>query len=106
MKPAIAIALLACCLSAPLHAQQTNPDPTVKTGDGKAASAKQKTDKSSCAGMQGGVDASGGENVEQHAKSSKTSNANSAACGKHNGKASAPEAAPTTADPAKDPVLK
>jgi hypothetical protein len=85
------------------YAQQTTPDPSVKTGDGKTAPA-QKPDKSNCSGMQGGVDASGGENLELHSKADKASPNHN--CGKSNGKASTPEAAPTTANPSKDPVLK
>lgn len=97
---------LACSLSATAIAQQTNPDPSVKTSEGKAAKAK-KPAKQDCTGMQGGVDASGGEAVEVQAKGSKTTAANSANCGKHNGKAATPEAAPTTAHPeVKDPVIR
>ncbi len=103
----IPLAILVTCLSISTGAwAQTQPDPSVKTGDGKAAQAKPaktKSDKSPCAGMQGGVDASGGESVEQHSKASAGS---SAACGKHNGKADQPEAAPTTANPQNDPVTR
>jgi hypothetical protein len=95
MKAFLTISLLACCLSAPAWAQQTTPDPAVKTGDGKAAQAK-KTDKSACSDMQGGNEASGGESIEAQAKSGKAKTAN---CGKDNGKASAPHAAPTTPNP-------
>lgn len=97
---------LASCLSMAAYAQQTTPDPSVKTGEGKTAQTKKpaKSDKSNCSGMQGGVDASGGENLELHSKADKASvNHN---CGKSNGKAATPEAAPTTANPNKDPVLK
>ncbi|MYM27415.1 hypothetical protein GTP58_03645 [Duganella sp. CY15W] len=102
----LAIPLLAFCLSSAAYAQQTNPDPAVKTANGKAAHAKS-TSQSKCAGMQGGVDASGGESVEMHAKSDKATAANSKACGKDNRKADSPSAAPTTPNPEqKDPVLK
>ena len=105
MKAFLTIGMLACCLSAPAWAQQTEPDPAVKTGNGKTAPAK-KAAKSPCSNMQGGVDASGGESVEQHSKAGKTGG-NGAACGKSNGKANSPQAAPTTANPEmKDPVLK
>lgn len=106
MKITVAILMLTGLLGATAVAQQTTPDPSVKTSEGKAAKAP-KAAKQDCSGMQGGVDASGGESVEQHAKSSKANSANSANCGKHNGKAATPEAAPTTAHPeTKDPVLR
>lgn len=106
MKTTWAILMLTGLLGTTAVAQQTNPDPSVKTSEGKAAKAK-KPARQDCTGMQGGVDASGGESVEQHAKSGKTTAANSANCGKHNGKAATPEAAPTTAHPeTKDPVLR
>jgi hypothetical protein len=102
----LAILLLTSFLGTTAIAQQTSPDPSVKTSEGKAAKAK-KPAKQDCTGMQGGVDASGGESVEAQAKGSKTNAANSANCGKHNGKAATPEAAPTTAHPeVKDPVLR
>ncbi|NYE59324.1 hypothetical protein FHW58_000476 [Duganella sp. 1224] len=103
MNSKLVACMLACCLGTAAYAQQTSPDPAVKTGDGKTAQAK-KTAASDCNNMQGGVDASGGESVEQHSKSAKASANHN--CGKHNGKASTPEAAPTTANPNKDPVLK
>ncbi|MRW93153.1 hypothetical protein GJ699_24440 [Duganella sp. FT80W] len=99
------IAILVACLSTGAWAQ-SEPDPAVKSADGKTTPAKQKAAKSPCAGMQGGVDASGGESVEQHSKTSKATANNSAACGKHNGKADKPEAAPTTANPQDDPVTR
>lgn len=103
MKTTVAILMLTGLLGATAVAQQTTPAPSVKTSEGKAA----KPAKQDCSGMQGGVDASGGESVEQHAKSSKANSANSAKCGKHNRKAATPEAAPTTAHPeTKDPVLR
>ncbi|MRW84272.1 hypothetical protein GJ698_09255 [Pseudoduganella sp. FT26W] len=98
MKNLATLCLLAGCLSAPAFAQQTNPDPSVKTGNGKTAPAK-KSDKpaqAACGSMQGGTEASGGESVEAHAKTGKAQAAN---CGKENGKASAPHAAPTTPNP-------
>ena len=105
MKTTWVIWALAGALSATAVAQQTNPDPSVKTSERKAAKAK-KPAKQDCTGMQGGVDASGGESVESHAKTSKATAATSANCGKHNGKAATPEAAPTTPHPEiKDPVL-
>lgn len=100
MKNKLAICLLAGCLSAGAWAQQADPDPSVKTGDGKAAQAKQsdkRSDKHACTTMQGGVDASGAETVDAHAKTDKTKQAN--ACGRENGKASSPNAAPTTPNP-------
>ena len=105
MKTTWAILMLTGFLGTTAVAQQTNPDPSVKTSEGKAAKAKKPAGHD-CAGMQGGVDASGGESVEMHAKSGKTNAANSAKCGRHNGKAATPEAAPTTARPEiNDPVL-
>lgn len=109
MNSKLIACIVASCLSMAATAQQTMPDPSVKTGDGKMASTKkpaksEKSDKADCSGMQGGVDASGGESVEQHSKASKASANHN--CGKSNGKASTPEAAPTTANPNKDPVLK
>jgi hypothetical protein len=95
--------MLAACLSTAAYAQQSNPDPSVKSGNGKTSQAKQPA-KDDCSGTQGGVDASGGESVEQHSKAAKASANHN--CGRHNGKASTPEAAPTTANPNKDPVLK
>lgn len=97
MRTAIAFCMLAACLSQPAwsHQQQTDPDPAVKTGDGKAAKAK-KSDKQACGNMQGGNEASGGENIESQSKSGKAKTAN---CGRDNGKASAPHAAPTTPNP-------
>ncbi|MYM66594.1 hypothetical protein GTP45_07040 [Pseudoduganella sp. FT55W] len=89
---------LACSLSATATAQQTTPQSSSKTSESKAAKAKSPA-KNDCSGMQGGVDASGGESVEVQAKASKTTAANSANCGKHNGKAATPEAAPTTPHP-------
>jgi|GEM_PF-3956513 len=101
MNSTWAIFMLAGALGSTAYAQQTDPDPSAKTSQDKA----KKSGKKDCAGMQGGVDASGGESVEAHAKSSKATAANSANCGKHNGKASTPEAAPTTPHPEiKDPV--
>ncbi|WP_432379172.1 hypothetical protein [Duganella sp. P38] len=99
MKQAFALLALAGCLSAPAWAQQqTDPDPSVKTGDGKAAQAQtRKAEKHPCTNMQGGVDASGAETVEAHAKTDKTKQDH--ACGKDNGKASSPHAAPTTSNP-------
>jgi hypothetical protein len=99
MNNKLAIYVLVACLGtgAGAWAHQAEPDPSVKTGDGKAAQAKQ-SEKSPCSNMQGGVDASGGENVESHAKTDK-SKAKATACGKDNGKASAPHAAPTTPNP-------
>lgn len=106
MNSKLLTCILASCLSLSAYAQQTTPDPSVKTGDGKTAPAKKpaKSDKSNCSGMQGGVDASGGENLELHSKADKASPNHN--CGKSNGKASTPEAAPTTANPNHDPVLK
>ncbi|SDF53621.1 MULTISPECIES: hypothetical protein [unclassified Duganella] len=100
MKNKLAICLLTGCLTTGAWAQQADPDPSVKTGDGKAAQTKQsdkRADKHPCTSMQGGVDASGAETVEAHAKTGKASQAN--ACGKDNGKASSPHAAPTTPNP-------
>lgn len=98
MKRAIALLALTGLLAAPAWAQQADPDPSVKTGDGKAAQAKdKKADKHPCTSMQGGVDASGAETVEAHAKTDKTRQDH--ACGKDNGKASSPHAAPTTPNP-------
>ncbi|RZT09627.1 hypothetical protein EV582_1680 [Duganella sp. BK701] len=106
MNSTWAIFMLAGALGTTAFAQQTETDPSVKTSQDKAAKAK-KPGKQNCAGMQGGVDASGGENVEAHAKGNKATAANSANCGKHNGKAATPEAAPTTPHPEiKDPVLR
>ncbi|MYM24594.1 hypothetical protein GTP46_18270 [Duganella sp. FT135W] len=103
MKNTWAILLLAGSLGTTAVAQQANPDASVKT---KAAKAN-KPGKSDCSGMQGGVDASGGESVEVQAKASQATAANSAKCGKHNGKAATPEAAPTTPHPEiKDPVRR
>ncbi len=103
MKSKLVACVLAGCLSAVAYAQQTNPDPAVKSSQDKPAKAK-KPAPTDCSGMQGGVDASGGENLELHSKADKASvNHN---CGKSNAKASTPEAAPTTANPNKDPVLK
>lgn len=107
MKTTWAILMLTGLLGTTAVAQQTQPDPSVKTSEGKAAAKSKKPSRHDCAGMQGGVDASGGESVEQQAKAGKTTSANSANCGKHNGKAATPEAAPTTAHPeTKDPVLR
>jgi hypothetical protein len=99
MNKKLALYVLAACLGtgAGAYAHQTDPDPSVKTGDGKVAPAKKKTEKADCTTMQGGVDASGGENVEAQAKTGKTKTDN--ACGKHNGKAAEPHAAPTTPHP-------
>ncbi|MTV41307.1 hypothetical protein [Duganella radicis] len=106
MKTTLGLLMLTGFLGTTAVAQQTTPDPSVKTSAGKAAKAK-KPARHDCTGMQGGVDASGGESVEVQAKTSKTTAANSANCGKHNGKAAMPEAAPTTAHPEiKDPVLR
>ncbi|TFW23731.1 hypothetical protein [Duganella callida] len=105
MNSFFAIALMAGYLST-ASAAQTNPDPAVKTGNGKTAQTK-KAAQPDCSGAQGGVDVSGGESVEQHAKADKTKAGNSAACGKHNGKADSPQAAPTTPHPEiKDPVIR
>jgi hypothetical protein len=95
MRTIIAFCMLAGSLNSPAWAQQTDPDPSVKTGDGKAAQAK-KADKPACSNMQGGTEASGGESIEAQSKSGKAKTAN---CGKDNGKASAPHAAPTTPNP-------
>jgi hypothetical protein len=95
MKRALAFYLMAGCLGAPVWAHQAQPDPAVKTGDGRAAPAK-KSSASACSNMAGGTEASGGENVETQAKTGK---AKTAGCGQHNGKASAPHAAPTTPNP-------
>lgn len=96
MRTLIAYCMLAASLSAPAWAQQpADPDPSVKTGDGKAAQAK-KSDKHPCTDMHGGNEASGGENIESQTKAGKTKSTN---CGKDNGKASAPHAAPTTPNP-------
>jgi hypothetical protein len=104
MNSTWAIFMLAGAIGTTAFAQQTGNDSSVKTSQDKAANAK-KPGKQNCAGMQGGVDASGGESVEAQAKSSKATTANSANCGKHNGKAATPEAAPTTPHPEiKDPV--
>ncbi|MYM81446.1 hypothetical protein GTP44_05700 [Duganella sp. FT50W] len=98
MNKKLAMYVLAACLGtgAGAYAHQTTPDPAVKTGDGKAEQVK-KTDKHPCTAMQGGVDASGAETVEAHAKTDKAKQNN--ACGRDNGKASAPHAAPTTPHP-------
>lgn len=98
MSNKLAIYVLAACLGtgAGAWAHQTQPDPSVKSGGGKAAQAK-KADKDPCSGMQGGVESSGAETVEAHAKTDKTKPAT--ACGKDNGKASSPHAAPTTPNP-------
>lgn len=95
MNRLMALYLMAGCLSAPAWAQQTAPDPAVKTGDGKAAQAK-KPNASACNNMAGGTEASGGENIEAHAKTGKSK---TTSCGKDNGKASSPNAAPTTPNP-------
>lgn len=98
MHRKLSIYVLAACLGtgAGAFAHQAQPDPSVKTGDGKAAQAK-KPSKEPCSTMQGGVDASGAETIEAHAKTDKTKP--DRACGKDNGKASAPHAAPTTPNP-------
>lgn len=98
MNSTWAIFMLAGAIGTTAFAQQTETDPLVKTSQDKAVKTKKSSHKD-CTGMQGGVDASGGESVEAQAKSSKTSAANSANCGKHNGKAATPEAAPTTPHP-------
>jgi hypothetical protein len=106
MNSTWAIFMLAGAIGTTAFAQQTDTDPSAKTSQDKAAKAKKSGNKD-CVGMQGGVDASGGESVEAHAKSSKTTAANSANCGKHNGKAATPEAAPTTPHPELgDPVRR
>lgn len=101
MNKKIALYVLAACLGtgAGAYAHQADPDPSVKTGNGKVAPTKQdkENDKHPCTSMQGGVDASGAETVEAHAKTDKTKQDH--ACGKDNGKASSPHAAPTTPNP-------
>jgi hypothetical protein len=105
MNSFMAITLMAAFLG-PSAMAQTQPDPATKTGDGKAAQPR-KTSQSNCTGQQGGVDASGGESIEMQTKSDKAGGHNSANCGKSNGKASAPHAAPTVANPdVKKPDVK
>lgn len=100
MNSTWAIFMLVGSLGTTAFAQQTDPDSSAKT-----TTKAKKSGKQDCSGMQGGVDASGGENVAAHAKASKTTAANK--CGKHNGKADTPEAAPTTPHPEiHDPVRK
>lgn len=94
----IPLAIAAACLCAVATAQ-TDPDPAVKTGDGKTAAPPARSGRANCTGMQGGVDASGGESVVLQAKASQASARNSANCGRHNGKASAPHAAPVSPNP-------
>jgi hypothetical protein len=103
MNSFFAIAVMTGFLSTSAMAQTA--DPSTKTGDGKTTQPRKQA-QAGCSGMQGGVDASGGESIEQHSKADKTTARNSAACGKHNGKADTPEAAPTAPHPNKDPVLK
>jgi len=106
MNSTWAILMLAGALGTTASAQQTNSDPSAQTSQDNSAKAK-KSGKKDCVGMQGGVDASGAESVEAHAKSNKATGANSANCGKHNGKADTLEAAPTTPHPElKDPVRR
>lgn len=98
MKAILTVLILAGALSTGAYAQQKQNDPPAK-----AAKAK-KTAKSACSGAQGGVDVSGAESVEMQSKAGKRAGAN---CGKSNGKAATPEAAPTTAHPeTNDPVIK
>lgn len=104
MNSTWAILMLAGAIGTTASAQQTNSDPSAQTSQDKSTKAKKPGNKD-CVGMQGGVDASGAESVEAHAKGNKATAANSANCGKHNGKATPLEAAPTTPHPElKDPV--
>ncbi|MHA4866686.1 hypothetical protein ACXZ1M_03210 [Duganella sp. PWIR1] len=96
MNKLLAFYVMAACLGsgAGAWAHQAESDPAVKTANGKTSPAK-KSSKAACSSMQGGVDASGAESIDAQAKAKTTA----ASCGKANGKASSPNAAPTTANP-------
>ncbi|WP_373987908.1 hypothetical protein [Duganella sp. BuS-21] len=98
MNKLLAFYVMAACLGsgAGAWAHQPESDPAAKTANGKTSPAK-KSSKAACSSMQGGVDASGAESIDAQAKTGQAKAA--AGCGKDNGKASSPNAAPTTANP-------